>query len=316
MIVVTGGAGFIGSNIIKALNNRGFSDILVVDDLTDGRKCINLCELHIIDYLDMDDFLKKIQSNQNLGLIEAVFHQGACSSTTEWDGKFLMRVNYEYTKNLLEWTQSIKVPFYYASSASVYGKSSTFKELSCNEYPLNPYAFSKLLFDQYLRSKIKDIHSPVVGLRYFNVYGPREQHKGSMASVAFKIYQQLKTSDTVQLFESSDGFKNGCQKRDFIYVDDVADVNLWLLDNQNISGIFNCGTGSAQSFNEVAKAMISTFEHGRIEYVPIPKQLKGVYQSYTQADMESLRKVGYKAPFRNVEQGIRNYVAWLNEYKI
>lgn len=313
MIIVTGGAGFIGSNIVQGLNARGITDILVVDDLTDGRKCLNLSDAHIRDYLDKDDFLQRVQSGQEFGKVEAVFHQGACSATTEWDGKFVMQVNYEYTKVLLGWTTAQRVPFYYASSASVYGGGSVFNEDRGNERPLNAYAFSKFLFDEHLRSLLQGIQSPVVGLRYFNVYGPREQHKGGMASVAFHFQRQLKAGDTVRLFEGSDGYDPGGQERDFIHVDDVVAVNLWLLDHPGVSGIYNCGTGRAQSFNDVAAAVIAYHQRGQIEYIPFPDHLKGRYQSYTQADMEALRKAGYDAPFLSVEQGVQRYMDWLDK---
>jgi len=311
MIIVTGGAGFIGSNIVQGLNARGVTNILVVDDLTDGHKCLNLSDARIRDYLDKDDFLQRVQSGQEFDRVEAVFHQGACSSTTEWDGKFVMRVNYEYTKALLGWCTSLRVPFYYASSASVYGGGSVFKEARENEHPLNAYAYSKFLFDEYLRPQLGSIKSPVVGLRYFNVYGPREQHKGSMASVAHHMQQQLKGGDTVRLFEGCDGYGPGDQERDFIHVDDVMAVNLWLLDNPQVSGIYNCGTGRAQSFNDVANAVIAHHQRGQIEYIPFPEHLKGRYQSYTQADMANLRQAGYDKPFLSVEQGVQSYMAWL-----
>jgi ADP-L-glycero-D-manno-heptose 6-epimerase len=311
MIVVTGGAGFIGSNLVQGLNARGVTDILVVDDLTDGRKCLNLTDAHIRDYMDKDDFLLRVQAGQDFGRVEAVFHQGACSSTTEWDGKFVMRVNYEYSKVLLGWAAVKHIPLYYASSASVYGGGSVFKEERGNEFPLNAYAFSKLLFDEHLRAQLQAIKSPVAGLRYFNVYGPREQHKGSMASVAFHMYQQLKKGDSVRLFEGCNEYGPGAQERDFIHVDDVVSVNLWLLDNPQVSGIYNCGTGLAQSFNLVANSVIAHHRRGRIEYTAFPDHLKGRYQSYTQADMGALRKAGYNAPFLSVEEGVDRYMTWL-----
>ncbi len=318
MIIVTGGAGFIGSNLVQGLNARGISDILVVDDLTDGRKCLNLSDAHIRDYLDKDDFLQRIQSGQDFGPVEAVFHQGACSSTTEWDGRLVMRVNYEYTKALLGWTTAQRVPFYYASSASVYGNGQVFQESREHECPLNAYAFSKFLFDTHLRPLLANIASPVVGLRYFNVYGPREQHKDGMASVAYHLRQQLKNSDdgVVRLFEGSDGYGPGQQLRDFIHVDDVVAVNLWLLDHPEVRGIFNCGTGRAQSFNDVARAVIQhqNYGDGRIAYIPFPEHLKGRYQSYTQADMTALRQAGYDAPFLNVEQGVQRYMDSLDQH--
>jgi ADP-L-glycero-D-manno-heptose 6-epimerase len=312
MIIVTGGAGFIGSNIVQGLNARGIKDILVVDDLTDGHKCLNLSDAHIRDYIDKDEFLKRVQMEQSFGPVEALFHQGACSATTEWDGKFVMRANYEYSKALLDWSTAQRIPFFYASSASVYGGGNVFKENRDNEHPLNVYAFSKFLFDQYVRHRLQTFQSPVVGLRYFNVYGPREQHKGSMASVAFHLNQQLKTGDTVRLFEGTDSYGPGAQKRDFVYVDDVVSVNLWLMDHKMITGIFNCGTGCGQSFNDVANAMINYHQRGQIEYIAFPEHLKGRYQSYTQADISTLRKEGYIGTFLNVEQGISKYMNWLN----
>jgi ADP-L-glycero-D-manno-heptose 6-epimerase len=206
-----------------------------------------------------------------------------------------------------------RVPFYYASSASVYGAGKVFKEERTNENPLNAYAFSKFLFDQYVRHRLQTFQSPVVGLRYFNVYGPREQHKGSMASVAFHLNQQLKSANTVRLFEGCDGYDPGGQKRDFVHVEDVAAVNLWLLNNPGVSGIFNCGTGHAQSFNEVANAVIAHHQRGQIEYIPFPQTLKGRYQSYTQADLSALRHAGYSSQFMSVEQGVSKYMKWINK---
>ena len=311
MIIVTGGAGFIGSNLVQGLNARGITDILVVDDLTDGRKCLNLSDAHIRDYLDKDDFLARIQSGKDFGPITAIFHQGACSATTEWDGRFVMNVNYQYSKTLLHWCLERQVPFYYASSASVYGEGPVFKEAREHEHPLNAYAFSKFQFDVYLRGLPAKIASPVVGLRYFNVYGPREQHKGGMASVAFHLNNQLRDGDSVRLFEGCDGYGPGEQRRDFIHVDDVVAVNLWLLDNPQVSGIYNCGTGRAQSFNDVANAVLEFHGRGRLDYIPFPDHLKGRYQSFTEADIGALRAAGYDAPFLTVEQGVARYMEWL-----
>lgn len=312
MIIVTGGAGFIGSNIVAALNRRGISDILVVDDLTDGRKCLNLGDLDIRDYLDKDDFLARIEAGADFGAVEAVFHEGACSSTTEWDGQFMMKVNFAYTKALLGWCTTRRVPFIYASSASVYGMGPTFSEAREHERPLNMYAYSKFLFDCHLRPLLSGLGSQVAGLRYFNVYGPREQHKDGMASVAWHFYNQLRTSGRVKLFEGCNGYGPGEQQRDFIHVDDVVAVNLWLLDNPQISGIFNVGTGRAQSFNDVAHAALGWHKSkGGIDYIPFPDHLKGRYQSYTQADMSALRHAGYSAPFTPVEDGVPRYLDWL-----
>ena len=310
MIVVTGGAGMIGSNIVAALNAAGHSDILVVDELTDGTKFRNLADLAITDYQDKDEFLANIGRNA-LGPIEAVFHQGACSATTEWNGKYMMEVNYAYSKALLGFCLDRKIPFLYASSAAVYGGGSEFREEPALERPLNVYGWSKKLFDDHVRAKVlPGAASPVVGLRYFNVYGPREQHKGRMASVAFHLFNQLRAGENPKLFGAHEGYGPGEQSRDFVHVDDVADVNLWLW-NRGVSGIFNCGTGRAQPFRTVAETMIATLGKGAIEYIDFPDELKGRYQSFTQADMSRLRAAGYNGAFRDVETGTREYVEWL-----
>lgn len=314
MYIITGGAGLIGSNMVKALNQRGISDILVVDDLKEGIKFKNLADCDIVDYVDRLDFIKRIQAGWEFGKIDGVVHEGACSATTEWDGEFIMKNNFEYTKTLLHWCQAIEVPFIYASSASVYGMGPVFKEERQYEQPLNMYAFSKFQFDQYLRQHQGALTSQVTGLRYFNVYGPREQHKGSMASVAFHFHNQILKEGKVKLFEGTDGYGNGEQLRDFIHVDDAVAVKLWLLDNPGVSGIFNVGTGRAQSFNDVARAVIKHHGRGEIDYVPFPDHLKGRYQSYTQADISKLREAGYTAEFMTVEQGVPEYLAWLEQH--
>ncbi|MCK9532293.1 MAG: ADP-glyceromanno-heptose 6-epimerase [Gammaproteobacteria bacterium] len=312
MIIVTGGAGFIGSNIVKTLNERGRTDILVVDDLTDGTKFKNIADCEIQDYLDKDEFLIRVKSGEGFGKVEAIFHEGACSSTTEWNGRFVMDVNYDYSKALLHWCLERGVSYLYASSASVYGGGRVFKEERQYEQPLNMYGYSKFLFDQYVRRILPTAHSQIAGFRYFNVYGPREQHKGSMASVAFHHNNQIKETGKVRLFEGCDGYGNGEQRRDFIYVGDVVAVNLWFMENRDKSGIFNLGTGRSQSFNDVARAVIAHHGRGDIEYIPFPEHLKGRYQSFTEADMEKLRAAGYTAPFKSVEEGVSLYMQWLN----
>lgn len=309
MIVVTGAAGFIGSNLVKALNDMGRNDIIAVDDLTDGTKMFNLADCEIADYLDKDQFLEQIIAGKFDGKIEVIFHQGACSSTTEWDGKFMMNNNYEYSKTLLQFCDKTKCQYIYASSASVYGGSEKFIEQRDLEKPLNVYAYSKFLFDQYVRQQKPNCQ--VAGLRYFNVYGPREQHKGGMASVAFHFNNQLNANGICRLFEGVDGYENGQQLRDFVYVEDVVKVNLWLWQNPEVSGIFNCGTGQAQSFNDVANAVIAHHGKGAVEYIPFPDKLKGAYQSYTQADLTKLRAAGYTAEFKTVEQAVPEYLSWL-----
>lgn len=313
MIIVTGGAGFIGSNLVMGLNARGYDDILVVDHLTNGVKYRNLVDCKIADYMDRSTFLERIQQGAfHAETIEAIFHQGACSTTTEWDGRYMMDNNYEYSKLLFHYCQSHKIPFIYASSAAVYGADLTFKEDLAYEGPLNVYGYSKFQFDQYLRRYLDKLTAQVVGLRYFNVYGPREAHKGSMASVAFHLNNQIKESDELRLFEGCDGYGNGEQRRDFVYVGDVVDINLWFLDNPQVSGIFNCGTGRSQTFNDVANAVINFHQRGEIKYIPFPEHLKGCYQSFTEANLEQLRAAGCQHQFKTVEQGVQLYMEWLN----
>ncbi len=314
MIIVTGGAGFIGSNLVLGLNELGYDDILVVDDLKNGHKYKNLVDCRIADYLDKTDFLKELQNNSfNPKKIEAILHQGACSSTIEWDGRYMMENNYQYSKTLFHYSQQHKIPFIYASSAAVYGAKTHFKEIFSAEQPLNVYGYSKFQFDQYIRQYKGKLASQVVGLRYFNVYGPRESHKGSMASVPFHLNTQIKETQKVCLFEGCDGYKNGEQRRDFIYVGDVVDINLWFLDIGRINGIYNVGTGRSQTFNEVAKAVIHYHQYGKIEYIPFPEKLKGCYQSFTEANLDALRNIGCKYQFKTVEEGIALYMDWLNQ---
>jgi ADP-L-glycero-D-manno-heptose 6-epimerase len=312
MIIVTGGAGFIGSNLVVGLNARGYDEILVVDHLKSGIKYRNLVDCRIADYLDRSTFLDRLQQGAFAAeSIEAIFHQGACSATTEWDGRYMMDNNYEYSKILFHYCQRHKIPFIYASSAAVYGSDPTFKEELAYEGPLNVYGYSKFQFDQYLRRQ-HSLTSQVVGLRYFNVYGPREAHKGSMASVAFHLNNQIKESDEIRLFQGCDGYANGEQRRDFVYVGDVVAINLWFLDNPQATGIFNCGTGKSQTFNDVANAVIKHHQRGSIQYIPFPEHLKGCYQSFTEANLEKLRGAGCQHRFKSVEQGVELYLEWLN----
>ncbi len=278
MIVVTGGAGFIGSNIVAALNARGQSDILVVDDLTNGHKFRNLAGLDIADYQDKDEFLAMLASGAALD-VEAILHQGACSDTTEWDGRYMMDVNYRYSKELFAYCQRQRVPFIYASSASVYGAGPDFVESPEHERPLNVYAYSKTLFDRYVRQNMRGSLSQVVGLRYFNVYGPNERHKEKMASVAFHFDRQIREHGEASLFVGCDGYGDGEQQRDFVYVGDVADCVLWFLEHRYRSGIFNLGTGRSQTFNDVANAVIGWHGRGRIRYVPFPAHLQAAIRA-------------------------------------
>lgn len=310
MIVITGGAGFIGSNLVRALNEqRGRRDLVVVDDLTDGRKIRNLADLDILDLIDRDAFLDALERDEGPGeKPEVIFHLGACSTTTEWDGRAMLRTNYDYSKALLAWAQAHAVPLIYASSASVYGNGSTFVEERRYEHPLNPYAYSKFLFDEAVRRSLPTRTAQIVGLRYFNVYGPGEAHKGEQASVAYKLHRQLESGESVRLFEGTGGYANGEQRRDFVWVGDAAAVNLWFWERPDRSGIFNVGTGRAQPFNDVARAVIAFHGRGRIEYIPLPEGLRAAYQSHTQADLSRLRQAGYRGEFLSVEQGVKRYL--------
>jgi ADP-L-glycero-D-manno-heptose 6-epimerase len=325
--VVTGAAGFIGSNIVKALNVRGVTRIIAVDNLTKADKFRNLVDCEIADYLDKQDFIERIQAGHFDGEIEAVFHEGACSDTMETDGRYMMENNYRYSLTLLDWCLDQDVQFLYASSAATYGGGSVFREEREFEAPLNVYGYSKFLFDQVVRQRLaQDASSQIVGFRYFNVYGPRENHKARMASVAFHHFHQFQNDGKVKLFEGSHGYADGEQRRDFVFVGDVAKVNLFFLDHPGKSGIFNLGSGRAQSFNDVAVATVNGCRalagegplsltelcgRGLLEYVPFPEALKGKYQAFTEADLGRLRAAGYTAPMASVEEGVGQYVQWL-----
>jgi ADP-L-glycero-D-manno-heptose 6-epimerase len=326
VIVVTGAAGFIGSNLVRALNARGETRILAVDHLERGDKFRNLAACEIADYLDKDDFRKRIEAGDFAGSIDAVFHQGACSDTMESDGQYMMENNYRYSLALLDFCLEDEVPFIYASSAAVYGASKTFKEERKFEAPLNVYGYSKFLFDQVVRRRLPEAASQVSGFRYFNVYGPNEWHKGRMASVAWHFFNQYQAEGRVRPFVGSGGYADGEQRRDFVSVEDVSRINLHFLDHPEVSGIFNCGTGRAQSFNDVALATINccrkakgegpvSLEQARaqrlIEYAPFPDALKGKYQNFTQADVGALRGAGYSAPLLSVEEGVGRYIGSL-----
>lgn len=308
MILVTGGAGFIGSNIVKGLNSMGIEDILIADNLSNGHKCRNMNALKFRDYIDKEDLLKRVEEGGKWDF-DMIIHQGACSSTTEWDGKYMMSNNYEYSKTLFRYAAEGGARFIYASSASVYGNGDKgFAENPENENPLNVYAFSKYLFDQWVRRESEKTENQVVGLRYYNVYGPQENHKGKMASTAWHFFHQLRKEGKTRLFEGSEKFI-----RDFIYVEDLFNVVRFFIENGDKSGIYNCGTGKAESFLEIAKTLIEIEGKGSIEYVPFPEELKGKYQAFTEADMGKLRSAGYKGSFRPVKEGVRDYYRYLSE---
>ncbi len=319
MHVVTGAAGFIGSKLVEALNRQGITEILAVDNLENADKFRNLVPCEVEDYLDKREFLARLEAGQFDGAIDAVLHQGACSDTMATDGRYVMENNFGYSRALLDWCQEEEVPFLYASSAAVYGagKNGFAVAREC-EAPLNVYGYSKFLFDQLVRRRLEGRSAQIAGFRYFNVYGPNEAHKGRMASVAFHAFHQFKAEGRVKLFVGSGGYADGEQRRDFIHVDDVVAVNLHFLEHGGQSGIWNCGTGRAQSFNEVAAAVINTARGTQsspadlaaqklIEYIPFPPQLLARYQSYTAADVAPLRAAGYAPEFKTVQQGVGAY---------
>ncbi|MFA6313180.1 MAG: ADP-glyceromanno-heptose 6-epimerase [Sterolibacterium sp.] len=326
--IVTGACGFIGSNLVKGLNAAGTDNIIAVDNLRNADKFKNLVDCDLADYLDKEEFLDLLAQGYFDGSVDAILHQGACSDTMESDGRYMMDNNYRYSATLLDFCLDQEVPFLYASSASVYGGGEVFRESREFEAPLNVYGYSKFLFDQRVRRRLPDAASPVVGFRYFNVYGQREQHKGRMASVAYHFFHQFQNEGRVKLFEGCDGYADGEQRRDFVFIDDVVKVNLHFLEHQQ-SGIFNLGTGRAQSFNDVAVATVNACRaaqgvgaaslaemraQGLIEYVAFPEALKGKYQSFTQADLTLLRAAGYRGEFATVEQGVAEYVKHLSHH--
>ncbi|MBL8398103.1 MAG: ADP-glyceromanno-heptose 6-epimerase [Candidatus Accumulibacter sp.] len=330
--IVTGAAGFIGSNIVKALNERGITRIIAVDNLSKAEKFKNLVDCEIADYFDKAEFLESLCTGDFDGNVDAIFHQGACSNTMESDGRYMLENNYRYSLTLLDWCLDQQVQLLYASSAATYGGGRIFREERQYESPLNVYGYSKFLFDQVVRHR-QELDGPfgtqVVGFRYFNVYGPRESHKGRMASVAFHHFHQFRNDGRVKLFGAADGYGSGEHRRDFVHVSDVTKVNLFFYDHPTISGLFNVGTGRAQTFNELAAANVNScralsglqalphdelVRQGLIEYTPFPDDLRGKYQSFTQADLSKLRQVGYQEPFQSVEEGVAQYVQWLNTH--
>jgi ADP-L-glycero-D-manno-heptose 6-epimerase len=321
--VVTGAAGFIGSNIVRALNLRGEDRIIAVDHLEQADKFRNLVDCEIADFLDTREFLDRVLAGDFDGSIEAILHQGACSDTMETDGQYMMENNYRYSMDLLDFCLEDQVPLLYASSASVYGAGTVFREERKFESPLNVYGYSKFLFDQAVRRRLPDADSQIAGFRYFNVYGPNEAHKGRMASVAWHFFNQYQAEKRVRPFEGSGGYGAGEQRRDFVSVEDIVKANLYFLDHTDRSGIYNLGTGRAQSFNDVAAAVINTCrtlegeaplalyqmqQEGLIQYLAFPEALKGKYQNFTQADTSALRRAGYEEPFLSVEEGVSRYI--------
>ena len=324
-VVVTGAAGFIGSNLVHGLNAIGIDEVIAVDDLTDGAKYRNLLGAQLADYFDKEEFYSRFALGQ-LGRIEVVFHQGACSDTMEHNGRFMLESNYRRSKDLLDACQARGIRLLYASSAATYGGSSTFREQPEFERPLNVYGYSKLLFDNIVRRVLPAASAQIAGFRYFNVYGPREQHKGRMASVAAHHFAEYRQAGRVKLFGEYGGYGPGMHARDFVFVDDVVKVNLWFLGHPERSGVFNLGTGRAQPFNDVAHSTVNACrEHagqvpltlqqlvdaGTVEYTPFPAALAGKYQCHTLADLQALRATGCDVECVDVATGVRRYAAWL-----
>jgi ADP-L-glycero-D-manno-heptose 6-epimerase len=321
LILVTGGAGFIGSNLIQQLNQAGERDILVVDNFAPapnltGPKFLNLAGAEFADYMDKREFRAALRAGEFENVkVRAILHQGACSNTLEDDGRYMMDNNFTYSKELLHFAIERKIPLVYASTAAVYGASPEFKEVPANERPLNVYGYSKLVFDNYVRRMAGEIKSTVVGLRYFNVYGPREQHKGRMASVIHHFTRQLKDTGTIRMFEGSGGYADGEQRRDFVFVKDLARINMFfggLLPNsphKPVQAVVNAGTGEARTFKAVAEALMEVHAKGTIEYIPFPGDLKDRYQHYTQAEVTGLRAAGYSAGFTALEDGVKQTFA-------
>ena len=313
MIVLTGDAGFIGSNIIKRLNLLGYDKILVVDDLSDGRKIINFTGCKFLDYLDFNEFRKRVAvGDSRLNNLTAILHQGACSSTSEWDGQYLMDNNYEYSKELLIFAIDRYIPFIYASSASVYGLGKKgFSEFQETEQPINMYAFSKYMFDMFVKSNFKKFKSQVVGLRYFNVYGPNESHKGNMQSPITKFFHQLNKTGKIQVFAASHGYDDGGHERDFVFVEDIAKLNTWFWENPTQMGVFNAGCGKTASFLEVAQRVINYVGKGSVEIVPFPENLVDSYQPYTCANLNNLREIHADLAFTPLDEGIKATISYL-----
>lgn len=309
-IIVTGGAGFIGSNVVKRLNELGVDRIFIVDNLNTSEKWKNLVDLTFEDYIHKDEFIEKIDDFKIS--TRAIIHLGARSSTTEKDVDFLMKNNYEYTKKLATWSIRNNVRFIYASSAATYGDGSKgFNDehsLIPQLKPLNAYAYSKQIFDLWaLKNGVLD---KIVGLKYFNVYGPGEAHKGDMRSMVLKAYEQIKRDGKIRLFKSyNPAYRDGEQMRDFIYVKDAVEMTLFFLERTEINGIFNIGTGIPRSWNDLAKAVFSSLGiTPKIEYIDMPEDIKGKYQYFTKADMGKLKKAGYDKPTFSLEKGVEDYI--------
>ena len=320
MIVITGAFGFIGSAILHQLKNLGYRDFLVVDNLSNGEKFKNLVGIDFEKYFEKDSFINNIVEIYKKYEFTHIIHMGACSNTTEWDGNYLMRNNFDYSVKALNFCEKYKIPFIYASSASVYGNGANgFSEDTSETRPLNMYAYSKGLFDNYVSKRGKlNLDSQVVGLRFFNVFGHGEQHKGNMASVLYNWNQSIISDKVIKIFGASHGFKPGEQSRDFISVHDTVSVVTWFLQNNSISGIYNVGTGKSTSFNYIAK-LIKNWHRDqreispRVEFIDFPKKLITNYQAYTCSDTRKLRAAGFTKEFEDIETAVFDYLKLINQ---
>jgi len=327
MYIVTGGAGFIGSNLVHELNAQGIADILIVDNFANARKFQNLHGARYVDYLDKREFRRAVKENSlGIGKVESILHQGACSNTLEDDGVYMMDNNFEYTKEVLRFAIGEGAPLVFASTAAVYGLSGPgrFTLTPENERPLNIYGYSKLVFDHYFRNELALGRVPIsaVGLRYFNVYGPREQHKGRMASVIHHFTKQMKDTGKVRLFAGTGGYADGEQRRDFVYVRDLAKLNMFFAQigpyapkagepRKEYRGLANAGSGKSRTFNDVARSLMTVHGECPIEYIPFPADLEGRYQHFTEADLTALKELGYDGPMTELEAGITETYATL-----
>ena len=315
-VVLTGGAGFIGSCLLERLNRDGIENITVVDDIKNDAKWKNLSGKKFKDYIHKDEFLKLVCSDK---ITDAghIVHLGACSSTTNPDGEYMLRNNYEYSRCLAQWAVSRGIPFLYASSAATYGNGSLgyddSRETTLKLEPLNIYGFSKHLFDLWVI--LNGYENKVTGLKYFNVYGPNEYHKGEMRSVICKKFSEAAAKGFISLFKSGrDDYRDGEFKRDFIYVLDAVEATRFFFAHPEKTGIYNLGSGSARSWNDLARALFSALgKETRIKYIPIPENLKEHYQYFTEAKIVKLREAGFTRPFISLEDGIRDYVPYLKQ---
>ena len=310
MIVVTGGAGFIGSCIVRTLNDKGISDIIIVDNIAETDKWMNMRNKKFIKYVHKSKFLEDLPSYEN---VEAIIHMGAQSATTERNFDYLWDNNFEYTKALWNYCAEKQISFIYASSAATYGdgKLGFDDTMDIDQLlPLNGYGYSKQLFDLWVKHQATIFPKQYVGLKFFNVYGPNEYFKGSMASMIFHGYRQIMEEGKIKLFKSCNPkYEDGGQLRDFVYVKDICKVIFWMLEHQNVTGLFNLGTGHAQSFKDLAEATFDALNlEPCIEYIEMPAKLQKKYQYYTQAEMNKLRSVGYTDSFMDLKLGAQDYV--------